>query len=482
MPRLLINPGTPQQWEAPLKPGSNTVGRSPACDVHIEHGSVSGTHCEVTVTGSGVAVRDLGSTNGTFLNRAPVQESMLGPGQRLQLGGVEMELIPDGAGAPAPAPAAAVAVAAAKPAVRLAVARPVSAGSGTAITTPGAPTATPGPPPPPPPGAPLRVGLKVASHEPAPPPPPSLPDAYVPAEYTAEQGEQAKCKYHPKSLARYLCPQCQLNYCEMCVTTRPGGAHSGKFCRRCSGECVALHVQLVREHADKENFFANIPGMFAYPFKGSGIAFMIIGTLFYAGISSLKFWFFRLLIIYVAYTFAYIQRVIHTAAQGEDQAAGFPDISDFWEDVFLPCLRLLGLLIFCVAPALLLLYFAGKTPQTFILAAGLLFCGAIYAPMAFLAVAMFDSAAAMNPFVVFPAMFRVPLEYLTVLVLIAVIIGINIVESIVVEKLGIPFVPTLVGSFVSLYFLTVMGRMLGLMYFAKHERLGWFQGRGLVMD
>jgi hypothetical protein len=196
----------------------------------------------------------------------------------------------------------------------------------------------------------------------------------------------------------------------------------------------------------------------------------------------LKFWFFRLLIIYVAYTFAYIQRVIHTAAQGEDQAAGFPDISDFWEDVFLPCLRLLGLLVFCVAPALLLLYFAGKTPQTFILAAGLLFLGAMYSPMAFLAVAMFDSAAAMNPFVVLPAIFRVPLEYLTVLVLIAVIIGVNIVESIFVVKLGIPFVPTLVGSFVSLYFLTVMGRMLGLMYFAKHERLGWFQGRGLVMD
>jgi hypothetical protein len=480
MPRLLINPGTPQQWEAPLKPGSNTVGRSPACDVHIEHGSVSGTHCEVTVTGSGVAVRDLGSTNGTFLNRAPVQESILGPGQRLQLGGVEMELIPDRAAPPAPVPASAVA--AAKPAVRLAVARPVSAGSGTAITTPGAPTATPGPPPPPPPAAPLRVGLKVASHEPAPPPPPSLPDAYVPAEYTAEQGEQAKCKYHPKSLARYLCPQCQLNYCEMCVTTRPGGAHSGKFCRRCSGECVALNVQLVREHADKENFFANIPGMFAYPFKGSGIAFMIIGALFYAGISSVQFWFFRLLIFYVAYTFAYIQRVIHTAAQGEDQAAGLPDVSDFWEDIFLPLLRLLGLLVFCVAPALLLLHFAPKGPQTLLLAAGLLFLGAIYSPMAFLAVAMFDSVAAINPFVVIPAMFRVPLEYLTVLVLIAVIIGINIVESIFVGKLGIPFVPTLVGSFVSLYFLTVMGRMLGLMYFAKHERLGWFQGRGLVMD
>src|SRR5262245_15512111 len=113
MPRLLINPGTPQQWEVPLKPGANTVGRSPACDVQIEHGSVSGTHCQMTVNGGAVLVRDLGSTNGTFLNKTFVQETALSPGQRLQLGGIEMELVLDG-GAPRP-PAAPVVVRVAVP-------------------------------------------------------------------------------------------------------------------------------------------------------------------------------------------------------------------------------------------------------------------------------------------------------------------------------------------------------------------------------
>jgi len=29
-------------------------------------------------------------------------------------------------------------------------------------------------------------------------------------------------------------------------------------------------------------------------------------------------------------------------------------------------------------------------------------------------------------------------------------------------------------AFVGLYFLTVQGRLLGLMYFAKREKIGWF--------
>src|SRR5512138_1794477 len=95
MPRLLVNPGTPHQWEIHLKAGTNTIGRSPACDTQVNHGSVSSTHCEVSVNGDAVVVRDLGSTNGTFLDRAPIQQATLTAGHRLQLGGVEMELAPD---------------------------------------------------------------------------------------------------------------------------------------------------------------------------------------------------------------------------------------------------------------------------------------------------------------------------------------------------------------------------------------------------
>ena len=95
MPRLLVNPGTPQQWELPLKSGTHTVGRSPSCDLQIPHESVSGTHCEITVDGSTFVVRDLGSTNGTFLNHEPIQQITLQPGQRFQVGSVEVQFVSD---------------------------------------------------------------------------------------------------------------------------------------------------------------------------------------------------------------------------------------------------------------------------------------------------------------------------------------------------------------------------------------------------
>src|SRR5690242_1200009 len=88
--RLLVNPGTPQAWEISLKPGVNRIGRSEQNDFQVTHASVSGAHCEIVLSSAGVVLRDLGSTNGTFVNRSPVREITLQPGQHVQLGSVDM--------------------------------------------------------------------------------------------------------------------------------------------------------------------------------------------------------------------------------------------------------------------------------------------------------------------------------------------------------------------------------------------------------
>lgn len=105
--RLLVNPGTSAAWEIVLKPGVNRIGRGADNDFVINHQSVSTHHVEITVTGQGVRLRDLGSTNGTFVNRAPVTEAELTPGQHVQFGAVDMEFaggaaIPPAASVPAP--------------------------------------------------------------------------------------------------------------------------------------------------------------------------------------------------------------------------------------------------------------------------------------------------------------------------------------------------------------------------------------------
>ena len=150
MPRLVVNPGSPTAWEIQLKPGVNFIGRGFANDVKIPDGSVSGSHCQITVGDGGTIIKDLGSTNGTFVNRAPVREAPLATGQSVRLGGVEMMFYSD---APAPQTASApAAMVSAPPAIALAApAAPISEAT---IIPPEATTVVMAAPPPVPPVAP----------------------------------------------------------------------------------------------------------------------------------------------------------------------------------------------------------------------------------------------------------------------------------------------------------------------------------------
>jgi len=76
----------------------------------ISEPSVSSHHCEVLLRGNDVVIKDLDSTNGTYINNQKVAESVLKPGQTLRLGNVELRLdtgAPSAAGTPSAAPAAA---------------------------------------------------------------------------------------------------------------------------------------------------------------------------------------------------------------------------------------------------------------------------------------------------------------------------------------------------------------------------------------
>jgi len=92
MARLVLIHESGVTGEFDLRPGVNTVGRGADNDLSIDHESVSDHHCEIAVTTSGIVVRDLDSSNGTWIDTARVQEARLGPGQTLQLGEVQFAL------------------------------------------------------------------------------------------------------------------------------------------------------------------------------------------------------------------------------------------------------------------------------------------------------------------------------------------------------------------------------------------------------
>src|SRR5688572_22383738 len=85
-----------------LKVEKTTVGRVEDNAFQIPEPSVSSHHCEIIQRGTDFYVRDLNSTNGTFVSGQQVtNEAKLTPGQTFRLGQVDVRL--DVPGAPAAA-------------------------------------------------------------------------------------------------------------------------------------------------------------------------------------------------------------------------------------------------------------------------------------------------------------------------------------------------------------------------------------------
>ena len=84
-----------------LQAEKTTIGRLDDNTFQITEPSVSSHHCEIIRRGTDIVVKDLGSTNGTFINGEKVGEATLKSGQILRLGQVEMRLESGGAAAPA---------------------------------------------------------------------------------------------------------------------------------------------------------------------------------------------------------------------------------------------------------------------------------------------------------------------------------------------------------------------------------------------
>ena len=108
-----------------LGEGWATLGRADGNTFQIVEASISGRHCEVRLRGEELVVRDLLSTNGTFVGGQKISEAVVKTGQTLRLGDVELRfetsggpaspgtsfiskmLMTQSAAAPKPAPVAA---------------------------------------------------------------------------------------------------------------------------------------------------------------------------------------------------------------------------------------------------------------------------------------------------------------------------------------------------------------------------------------
>jgi hypothetical protein len=431
MPRLEVKSDGPGSREILLRPGANLLGRGGANDFQIDDPSVSTLHCEIVVTDGATTVKDLGSTNGTFINHAPVKEAALQSGQILHLGTVEMRYDDDAqspmfenAGLPAQSSALA------------------------AATTAG-------------------TGPRMCKHH---------PKAF--ARFFCGQCRHAFCELcvatrNVGGVSRKFCRKCGAELdplkvhierpVEISFFKRLPGAFAYPF--HGSGVLVLIVGMLLFAGL---RFAGGAIGLGSF----RGMTVGLIMQVFLGG-----------------YLFAYLQNIIQSTIAEDKEMPDLPGMSNFAEDILMPFLRLLGLSLLSFAPMIFLeVWFLSQhqtIPTAAILSAAVFGC--IYFPMAFLAVATLDSVAAANPLVVVPSMCRVPREYVVTVVLLATVFGFRVAGDETIKYLFGPtallthsmaqllgmFAARVFWSFVSLYLLTVTMRILGLLYLTKKDELGW---------
>jgi diguanylate cyclase (GGDEF)-like protein len=95
-PSLVVICGPDIGRRIPLEEPHYTIGRDADCDVVVPIDGISRKHCQLAVDEDGVRLRDLGSTNGTWLNGREIESGVdqkLHTGDRIELIGVAFKFL-----------------------------------------------------------------------------------------------------------------------------------------------------------------------------------------------------------------------------------------------------------------------------------------------------------------------------------------------------------------------------------------------------
>jgi pSer/pThr/pTyr-binding forkhead associated (FHA) protein len=93
---LVLLRGDGSRRSFPLPGGTSMIGRREDCHLRIPLGEVSRRHCQIETREEALLLRDLGSSNGTYVNGRRVQESPLLAGDVLRIGTLEFLVQVDG--------------------------------------------------------------------------------------------------------------------------------------------------------------------------------------------------------------------------------------------------------------------------------------------------------------------------------------------------------------------------------------------------
>ena len=93
-PALVVRSGGGRAGESFEAIGERAlIGRSPECDVFLDDVTVSRRHAELVREGEVFTIRDLGSLNGTFVNKRRIESAVLEDDDEVQVGKYRMTFL-----------------------------------------------------------------------------------------------------------------------------------------------------------------------------------------------------------------------------------------------------------------------------------------------------------------------------------------------------------------------------------------------------
>ena len=98
MDRLVIEKDGLERYEVQLSERCS-IGRDPESDISLNDPRVSRDHARLNRVSGDYFVQDLDSTNGTLVNDQPVDRQLLQHGDRLRIGGYQLQFFSSGKGA-----------------------------------------------------------------------------------------------------------------------------------------------------------------------------------------------------------------------------------------------------------------------------------------------------------------------------------------------------------------------------------------------
>lgn len=320
-------------------------------------------------------------------------------------------------------------------------------------------------------------------HQTAPPPvePASTPVVAATASPPPVAKGGKACKRHPSNAALYVCKRCRELSCDACSPATEISGKSQHFCPVCKNLCLTLEAKAALDAKslarEGQTFKERLPGVFKYPFNKNGVIFLIVGTIVFVALDFASRFSWKIAILGIGYLFAYMQKIVRSSAEAEDELPGFPEVSEWWAELVRPFLLLAWTFVVSFGPAFgYMIYHAfADTEMSLPVLFPLFALGFLYFPMALLAVAMSSSYLAVNPLVVLPAITQLNLEYVgATAIFFGLVLARYLSETLVRAAVPVPVLPTLIGGFLALYFLACEMRLLGLIYYEHRKKLEWF--------